>query len=138
MARFSHLNFVKKRCNALILCHLDYCCTSWYSSLLAKDKSKLQVIQNKIVRFILQLPSRSHIGQTELNATDFLFIHDRVTQLRLNHVFKIKNGVGPKYLNGSFTCTNAKHRFGTRNSSLNYYVPSVLSATRSSFIIKLF
>ena len=123
----------RKLCNALIQCHLDYCCTAWYTSLLVKDKCKLQVIQNKMVRFVLNLPSRSHIGQTELNAIDFLCVKDRVSQLRLNHVFKIANGQSPKYLNGHFTPTNVKHHIGTRSSSMNYYVPRVNGSTRASF-----
>ena len=34
-------------CTALIQCHFDYCCSSWFSSLSAKWKHKLQVMQNK-------------------------------------------------------------------------------------------
>ena len=54
------------------------------------DMCKLQAILNKIV-FILNLPSRCHIGQAELDATDYLHVQDQVTQLRMDHVFKIKN-----------------------------------------------
>ena len=38
---YGHMLSVKLRrklCIALIQCHLDYCCTAWYNSLLAKDK----------------------------------------------------------------------------------------------------
>ena len=86
-----------------------------------------------MVRFVLNLPSRSHIGQTELNAVEFLCVTDRVTQLRLNHGFKIANGQSPKYLDGHFTPNNVKHHIGTRSSSMNYYVTHVNGSTRASF-----
>jgi ribonuclease P/MRP protein subunit RPP40 len=40
-------------CTALIQSHLDYACMSWYFGISAFLKYKLQVIQNKRVRFIL-------------------------------------------------------------------------------------
>ena len=39
-------------CSALIQCHLDYSCSSWYAGLNKTLKKKLQVTQNKVVRFI--------------------------------------------------------------------------------------
>ena len=53
----------KKLCSALISCHFDYCCQAWYISLTKLQKQKLQAAQNKMVRYILDLPPRSHIGQ---------------------------------------------------------------------------
>ena len=49
-------------CNALIQLHFDYTCTAWYSNLKKKYKNKLQALQNKCIRFCLQLDSREHIG----------------------------------------------------------------------------
>ena len=40
--------------SALIQCHFDYACTSWYSGL--TKKSRLQVAQNKVIRFMFNLP----------------------------------------------------------------------------------
>ena len=37
---------------ALIQCHFDYSCSSWYASVSQSLKNKLQVAQNKTVRFI--------------------------------------------------------------------------------------
>lgn len=37
---------------ALIQCHFDYACSAWYAGLNKKYKDKLQVLQNKCVRFI--------------------------------------------------------------------------------------
>ena len=42
-------------------------------------------------RFILKLDSRAHIGNHELVNASFLSVVDKVKQLKLGHVFKIKN-----------------------------------------------
>ena len=69
-------------CTALLQCHFDYCCSSWFSSLSTKLKNKLQVMQNKMVRFILKLGPRSHIGDEELKTVGMLRVEDRVRQLK--------------------------------------------------------
>jgi hypothetical protein len=40
---------------ALIQCYFDYSCSSWYSGL----TKKLQILQNKVVRFVLGLGPRT-------------------------------------------------------------------------------
>ena len=47
--------------SALIQCYFDYCCSSWYSSLTKSLQKKLQIMQNKVARFILDLPPRSRV-----------------------------------------------------------------------------
>ena len=54
-----------------------------------KLKSKLQVAQNKVVRFILSLHCRHSVGFKEFRELDLLPIPMRVKQLRLNHVHNI-------------------------------------------------
>ena len=53
---------------------------------------------NKVIRFILGLPSRSHIGPTELSGANMLTVPLRVDQLKLNHMYSIINGIAPSYL----------------------------------------
>ena len=51
--------------SALIQCHYDYACSFWYSSLTKRTKSKLQISQNKVIRFItyiLNLQPRTHLS----------------------------------------------------------------------------
>ena len=83
------LNFESRKtlCSALIQCLFDY---SWYLGINKGLKDKLQVAQNKIIRFILNLDNRAHIGNQELEKAGFLQVPDRVKQLKLGHVFKIK------------------------------------------------
>ena len=42
-----------------------------------------------MIRYILNLKPRSHIGQAQFIASDCLRVNDRVKQLRLNHVYNI-------------------------------------------------
>ena len=39
----------KSICSALIQCHIDYACSSWYSVLNKQLKKKLQISQNKTI-----------------------------------------------------------------------------------------
>ena len=57
-------------CNAIIQTHFDYACSAWYPNLTQKLKKKLQVMQNKCIRFCLQLdkvPTISHKEFKDLN-----------------------------------------------------------------------
>ena len=74
-------------CSALIQCHFDYCCSSWYANLNKTQKKSLQVMQNKIIRFILDLGPRSHISTIQFKRVNMLPVSYRVKQLKLNHVF---------------------------------------------------
>ena len=80
-------------------------------------------MQNKMVRFILKLGPRSHIGDEELKVVGMLRVEDRVRQLKLNHVFKIYNEVAPEYLDSHFTKLIYTHRYNTRGSTTNFLVP---------------
>ena len=63
--RFSDILNTKSRktlCSALIQCYFDYSSSSWYSGINKTLKKKLQIMQNKIIRFILKLDNRAHIG----------------------------------------------------------------------------
>ena len=47
---------------SLIQCHFDYACSFWYPGLSQLLRNRLQVTQNKMIRFVLKLDPRSHIG----------------------------------------------------------------------------
>ena len=72
--------------SALVQCHFDYGCSMWYTGTTCLLKKKLQITQNKVIRFILGLPSRSHIGPVEFSGANMLPVPLRVDQLKLNHV----------------------------------------------------
>ena len=123
----------KSICSALIQCHLDNACSSWYSGLNKHLKKKLQICQNKTVRFIKNLGPRSHIGFSELDSLNMLNVDFRVKQLRLSHVHKIFNETGPSYLSEYFVETSDVHQHFTRSSIDNFVIPSVSGAAATTF-----
>merc|ERR1711872_964237 len=93
-------------------------------------KKKLQVMQNKMIRFILKLESRAHIGNDELVKAGFLSVVDRVKQLKLGHVFKIKNKSCPIYLREYFLKLDENTlRRETRSKVYNFQVSRVNTST---------
>ena len=88
----------KNLCSALILCHFDYSCSSWYAGLTKCIKKKLQIAQNKVIRFINSVGPRSRVTADTLGELNLLNVENRVKQLRLNHVHKIFYDLCPTYL----------------------------------------
>ena len=84
--------------SALFQCHFDYACSMWFSCVLSTSRKRLQIIQNKLIRFILGISTRSHIGYREFSSSNMLPVEYRVTQLKLNHMFNIVHGSAPEYL----------------------------------------
>jgi len=102
------LNFNTRKilCTALIQCHFDYSCSSWFSGVNKTMRKKLQIMQNKIIRFTLNR-RRDSVRNKELLKNDALNVSDRVKQLKMNHVFKIRNQASPSYMLSNFNRLNA-------------------------------
>ena len=66
----------KYLCSALIQCHIDYACSSWYPSLNKSLKDKFRICQNKIVRFIYGMGPRDSINQCILS--DMSLLNDMI------------------------------------------------------------
>ena len=62
-------------CNALIQPHFDY---AWYPNYSKKLKNIIQTLQNKCIRFCLQLDEMSHISQNFFETINWLPIKERV------------------------------------------------------------
>ena len=77
--------------NAIIQPHFNYACSAWYTNLNKKFKSKLQTIQNKCIRFCLQLDSRSHIGIKEFEQTNWLPVSKKFNQCICSNAYKFFN-----------------------------------------------
>jgi hypothetical protein len=119
--------------SALIQCHFDYASTAWYFSLTKHLKSKLQVAQNKVVRYILNLHPRTHIGQNELDRVGILSVPDRTRQLMLNHVYNVYNGTAPSYLCCQFTPLT--RLYNTRHSKANFTTKLAHGIANNNFSI---
>ena len=95
---------------SLIQCHFDYASPVWFYGLTKDLKSKLQVSQNKLIKFVFKLEPRSHIGNDDFIKLNWLTVSDRVNQGTLCHVFKIHNNLAPKYMSEKFSpVSNAIH-----------------------------
>ena len=126
---FRHSKLLNTRCkrqlaNALVLCHFDYASSFWYSGLRNSTKSKLQICQNKLARFVLNKHHRSHIGLAEFQRLGWLPISHRVQQLKLIQVFKITHDLSPSYLKSDFRSVSQMHSYSTRRRESNaFWVP---------------
>jgi len=119
---------------SLIQCHFDYACSVWYNGLTQFWKNKLQVTQNKLIRFVLNLDSRTHISPEHYTSLQWLPVDKRVEQIMLSHVFKIKNGLSPDYLSNQFIPQNSVHSHNTRLSNKGAFsVPHVKGNGKKSF-----
>ena len=103
---------------ALIQCHFDYACSFWYHGLTKYWKDKLQVTQNKLIRFVLNLEHRSHIDNTHFRDLNWLPVNLRVEQICLVHVFKITHGLAPEYMDKYFIPLDTVHTYRTRSREL--------------------
>ena len=68
--------------------HFDYAWSAWYSNLNANLKKRLQTIQNKFIRFSLQLDSRIDIGIKESGKINWLPVSERFDQYLCSNAFK--------------------------------------------------
>ena len=103
---------------------MDYCCTSWYSGLSCKLKDKLDVLQRKMVRYVLNLDPRAHVGGQHLRGLHWLSINDRVRFFKLIHVFKVFRGLAPSYVSKDFKPVSLVHNYRTRHSVSDFFIPS--------------
>ena len=74
-------------CNYLIQPHFDYARISQYPFINQKMRTKLQVTQNKCIRFCLKVNSRQHIEAKEFKKINWLSTKERVEQCISTNVF---------------------------------------------------
>ena len=67
-------------CNALIQPHFNYACSAWYPNLNKKFKSKFQTVQNRSIRYCLQLYKRSQIEMRHFEKFNCLLVSERFNQ----------------------------------------------------------
>ena len=110
------------------LCHFHYSCSSWYAGLTKGLKKKLQIVQNKVIRFINSLGPRTRITADILSELNLLNVETRVRQLRLNIVHNFL-----QYLKENLFPLNYVHQYNTRGSRYNFLVPHCRSVDSSTF-----
>ena len=127
-------------CNVVVQPHFDCACSAWYSNLNNRLKLKLQILQNKCIRFCLNLDSKAHIGLTEFEKINWLTINDRFEQCISSITFKYFNYLSPLYMYDVFklagqntTATRTSlfklnqplRKTNHRQKSLSFVAPSI-------------
>ena len=104
-----------------------------YSSLSKYFQKRLQVTQNKVVKFINKYNPRRSVRSSDLSKLGMLNVEHRVKQMRLNHVYRIYNNCYPEYMRDNFIQVSEVHGYSTRRSLHNFKVPSVNNTSKSTF-----
>ncbi len=101
--KFLNSSLRRLLCNALVQPHFDYACSAWYPNLTQNLSKKLQITQNKCIRFCLLLHNRAHIGANEFKQINWLPIKERFSQCVCSTVFKFFNNNCPVYMKEMFS-----------------------------------
>ena len=120
-------------CSALIQPFIDYCCSSWYSSVTVSLKKRLDVAQRKMVRFVKGWDARHHVSPSDIAGLSWISIPDRVQFFKMMHLFRIRYKLAPRYLLSNFKSIGSVHSHNTRGSDFNYSLPRYLSLSPHSF-----
>ena len=72
-------------------------------------KNRLQATQNEIIRFVLKMDPRSHLGANKFKSIGWLPVSRMVEQIILYHVFKIKSRQWAKYMADTFIQASSAH-----------------------------
>ena len=86
-------------CNPLIQLHFDCACPTWYTNLSEEMKKKIQIMQNKRIRFCLKLDKMYHISGKECRLINWLPTSKRVDQCADTITYNSINNTCPYYLN---------------------------------------
>ena len=109
---------------AMVQCHYDYECAMWFSRILISVKKMLQIVQNMVIRFVMGIPPRTHLGCSEFSRVNTLPVKHRADQIKLNHMFNIVHGSAHEYLKHSINLSRG-NRYDTRSGNLSCVMPSV-------------
>ena len=85
-------------CNALIQPHFAYACPAWYANLTEKTKKKIQIMQNKCIRFCLRLDKMHHISEEHFKLINWLRTTKRVDKCINTITFKFLSNTCLYYL----------------------------------------
>ena len=119
---------------AIVQCHYD--CAMWFGRISISAKKKLQIVQNKVIRFVMGIPPRTHLGCSEFSIVNILPVKYRADQIKLNHMFNIVHGSAPEYLKQNINLSRG-NCYDTRSGNLFSVMPSVKGFGIKSFPTQL-
>lgn len=116
---------------ALVQPRFDYACNFWFRPIGKVNQNKLQICQNKTIRFVLGLGNRTHIEYSHFKKLNWLDVSSRVEYLTLNHMYNISTGKCPSYL--KTIVSKKSHNHNTRSGNNAFEVKNVKGAGKTSF-----
>ncbi len=96
-------------------------------------KKKLQVVQNKLIRFLLNLGPRDHAGIEQLNTLGLLNVDDRAKQIRLLNARKVFYKQAPEYIMENFNRNRSRPGMNTKHRAYNFVLPRVMGGESHTF-----
>ena len=90
--------------------------SSWYPLLTQNLKDRIQISQNKCIRFCLSLNNRNSVDETKFIEINWLPIKKRVEQYICSLIFKYLNSNVPEYIEDMFILNVGK--YNTRNPNM--------------------
>ena len=108
-------------CNALIQPHFDYACAAWYPLLNKPQSKRIQIAQNKCIRYCLNLDNKADVGTNEFLRINWLPTKKRVEQCICVNVFKFFNQMSPQYTAEIFHPSSSVHN--TRRATQKLDLP---------------
>lgn len=123
--------------NTIVKPHFEYCSTLLYLCNV-ESIERLQKLQNRAMRTIL-LCDRFTSVKLMLNALKWINVKDRIELNVLVFIFKIKNGMTPKYLQDKITLVEQVQPYTLRNADVNFRLGRFrLTSSQNSLIYKGF
>ena len=103
--------------NSLVLPHFDYCSTIW-SNASTTHIVRLQRLQNRAMRCILNAPPRAHI-EDMLSSLKWMSIRQRMCYVRLVFMWKIVHSKAPENLTNGLRYSKDEHGYQTSHATSN-------------------
>ena len=83
---------------AMIQSRIDYASIFYYHGLPKFLQSRLQFVQNKMIRYALNYSNRTHLVTNDFNEVKWMSIEKRIKYLAASHVFNCTHEHAPEYL----------------------------------------
>ena len=115
--------------NALILPHLDFCCTVWGSPGNKFHTERITKLQKRAARIILQCGTQDYSSAELFKMLKWMPFQERVNFKTCILMFKSLNGLSPSYLQ-NFYYVSEQHSYNTRSAARN-----LLCTTKASLSI---
>ena len=131
--KFLYRKYCRKTvCMAIIQSRIDYASNFYYHGLPKFLQSRLQVVQSKMIRYVLNYSNRTYLVANDFNEVKWMSIENRIKYLAASHVFNCIDEQAPEYLQ-VFERVNESHHYNTRHSVNALILPKVGSYGIKSF-----